>query len=1199
MSTPAAPVETLMADEDLRYRSWEVSSHNRALPTIDTKQITQVKMPTVALPDETIEKGIARTQQFRRKGGRRNELKLKIASVNVTSALDKGDSATAGVNTAGRTASLRTTFSDSVVHVVGLQESRTKEMGYRHNGDFLVAKSGCKPGAGALLGCEVWIKRHWVDGGGLDYFIDPQAVVITSGSPRHLLVSLTHSACTLDILSCHPPCKAPGTEIPVMEFWLEMVRLVRAHRRPHIPLVALFDANDTPVLDPPHVGEVFDAADAPPPMHVLLRELDLFLPYSMRGIGAERAPRPTCYNINMLPSCIDFIGLPMQWLPATTAATVNEEADVSLTKVDHLMVTADVTLPPKDENFTRSRRALPYDAAKAHAAEAAPIVAEILERIPVVDWSVDVTTQIHIFNTHILHSLKKAFPATGAREKPDWMPRSTKELLEQKALVFKEAVKLAKEHLPIPEHLRVLHRSLSNRLRAATRRDWKEAVILIQKEMADAFDANEVRAAWKRIGRLRPYKPKPALLLRREDGSRARDCDESADIMLDHWANKLEGEVVDSGDLLAQHQRDAHVSVTFPEAMKYIPTPDEIAGTIIQTKSGRAHGDDLIAIDILKKSPKAVGHCLHEVATKAMLTGHQPFHWQGGCMAAIPKGKGGPCVDLNEARGITLGSHPAKTVSKRLRRKMAADLETRVPDTVCGGLGGRGTDVALHTRQQFCELAQRTGCCAAVLFVDLSAAFDRMVRGDLNDAYEDANLNLIAAGLHRKTWAAVSHGDRIVHTRRGVRQGDPISDVCFIASVEKVVARVREDLATQCLGSDLLFDPSAKLFDLPNYDNTILGGSQASLQRLADVDYMDDVQLHIMDDTPEGLLERLTKSAQIVVNRFHEAGHEVNFAKSKTEAIVLLRGKRVREVRERLAQDENQVVLDTAAGPKSLRIVSSYLNLGNIQSFSAEANKQAKAAACSLKAASATITPATLANKHLPADTKRGLIDMMLTKGLCGSETWPRLEDRHIEQVAAPYSRYIRHATGESWKHSNEEMLTNAQLLEKGFVSMKTQMRLRRLRYLPRYVQKAPRLLRVLVSLNAAEAEKGGPPCWQQMMREDLAWLFQCSGKVQELGDPLDSTDKWLNFVALYPKQWKAIIRSTYEGLRKAEIKEPDPKTYRKIHTAASGDCSRCGRFFATAQALHLHLVKVHGARAPSACYAAGDNRCWSWRHRS
>eukprot|EP00929_Paragymnodinium_shiwhaense_P044734 TRINITY_DN22939_c1_g1_i5.p1 TRINITY_DN22939_c1_g1~~TRINITY_DN22939_c1_g1_i5.p1 ORF type:complete len:872 (+),score=199.58 TRINITY_DN22939_c1_g1_i5:1619-4234(+) len=866
---------------------------------------------------------------------------------------------------------------------------------------------------------------------GLDYNITPQAMVITSGSPRHLMVSLTHTACTVDIISCHAPCKAPGTEIEVMEFWLEMVRLARAHRRHNVPLISLFDANDTPVFDPPHVGEAFEAADVPPPMRVLLRELGLFLPYSMPSIGARGEPLPTCYNISMQPSCIDFVALPLRREQATTEAVVDEEADVSVAKVDHILVRADVMLPPKDEMVTRSRRSLPYDATKAHADEAASVVAEMLAQIPEGDWSVDVTTQVHIYNTHILHSLKKALPVCGTREKPDWMTEETKTLLEQKSAAFQETVQLAKNKLPIPESLRDRHKSLANQLRTATRKERKDAMEEVQRETADAFDANEVRIAWKKIGRLRPYKPKPSMLQKNEEGRRARGCDENADIMLSHWAWKLEGEVVGSGEFLAPHQLSVHEALPVPEALRHLPTPDEIAGTIIKAKGGKAYGEDLITIDVLLRSPFAISKRLHEAAAKAMLTGQQPFKWQGGCMAAIPKGKGGPCQELNKARGITFGSHQAKSVSKRLRRRMAADLEARVPDTVCGGLGGRGTDVALHTRQQFRELATRLGCCAAVFFVDLSAAFDRMIRGGLIDAYEDHNLGRIAAGLHRNTWASVTHGDRVVHTKRGVRQGDPISDVCFIASVEKVVAKVRKDLVTHGLGSELLYDPQAKFSDVPDFDNAMLGGNEASIQKLADIGYVDDVQLHIMDESPEGLVDRAKRIAQIVVDRFHEAGHEVNFAKSKTEAIVLLRGRRVREVRERLADAGNSISLDTTDGTKELKIVNSCLNLGNIPSFTAEANKLAKAAACSLRATSATVTPATLANKHLADDTKRALIDMMLTKGLFGAETWPCFEDKHIEQVAAPYYQFIRQATGENWSHNREKMMTNTQLLDK------------------------------------------------------------------------------------------------------------------------------------------------------------------------
>eukprot|EP00929_Paragymnodinium_shiwhaense_P079289 TRINITY_DN41272_c0_g1_i1.p1 TRINITY_DN41272_c0_g1~~TRINITY_DN41272_c0_g1_i1.p1 ORF type:complete len:1160 (-),score=170.43 TRINITY_DN41272_c0_g1_i1:2416-5895(-) len=551
MNTLTTHVADLYNDINMRMRPWETSAERRGVPTVDPTRKTNVKLPHVVADDKVITDGLTSTRQRQRQPSRLAELQLDIASVKVTSALDRvrGEETQVGLNVQGRTAALRKTFLDRGLAIISLQESRTRRPMDRHNDDFLVKTSGCKPGSGALLGCGLWVRRKWVDEAGAEYDIGHNALVMSDYSTRHLFASLIHAAATFDIMVCHAPCRQNNGE-EVRNFWLDMVRIAKARRRPHTPLVALFDANDTPSYDPPHVGTVLEQREEIPHMHIFLRELGLFSPYAARGIGQDDAPRPTCFNINMHASCIDFVALPMEWHTVTLNAMVDEEADVSLSIVNHLLVGARIMLPPKPTSITRSRRTLPYDATKAEAPEAAAKVAKILERLPEVAWEVDVTTHVHILNKHILFALSKEFPTDHRRATPDWMSDSTAMLLRQKARVYKDTIQLRKAGHEVPRSLRNLHRALANRLRAATRRERAEEIARTQANIAYAFDQNEVRIAWAKIKRLQPYRPRPTMLLRNDAGERARDADENAAFMLTHWADKLEGEVINAAEMV-------------------------------------------------------------------------------------------------------------------------------------------------------------------------------------------------------------------------------------------------------------------------------------------------------------------------------------------------------------------------------------------------------------------------------------------------------------------------------------------------------------------------------------------------------------------------------------------------------------------------------------------------------------------------
>eukprot|EP00929_Paragymnodinium_shiwhaense_P058470 TRINITY_DN29278_c0_g1_i1.p1 TRINITY_DN29278_c0_g1~~TRINITY_DN29278_c0_g1_i1.p1 ORF type:complete len:503 (+),score=78.47 TRINITY_DN29278_c0_g1_i1:178-1509(+) len=336
----------------------------------------------------------------------------------------------------------------------------------------------------------------------------------------------------------------------------------------------------------------------------------------------------------------------------------------------------------------------------------------------------------------------------------------------------------------------------------------------------------------------------------------------------------------------------------------------------------------------------------------------------------------------------------------------------------------------------------------------------------------------------------------------------------------------------------------------------------------------------------------MARIAELVVDRFEESGHQVNFAKGKSEGIVQLRGKDVRHAREALRSSDNMLELNTRRGGDRLRLVDTYHNLGNPQSFTATANKLAKHAASSLSAARATVTEQTLCSPYLTAETKRGLVDVMLTKGLFGSETWPHLEDAQVEKISRPYYLLVRQATGLDWRHG-EKMIRNEELLNCGFVSMRVQLRLRRLRYLARYLKVAPKLLRILVSLNADEHNrKGGTPSWREMVRSDLAWLYGISSKLEELGDPLTDIGPWTRFIRNHPGAWKQIIKESYKKLREQEVKEPDPRRMRRSQPNKL-QCDECGMHCTSAQGLHMHMVREHGARAAAAGFTDDSHMCW------
>ena len=79
-------------------------------------------------------------------------------------------------------------------------------------------------------------------------------------------------------------------------------------------------------------------------------------------------------------------------------------------------------------------------------------------------------------------------------------------------------------------------------------------------------------------------------------------------------------------------------------------------------------------------------------------------------------------------RGLLVGDHIGKVFTATIAPPVTDYADAYLPDTQCGCMKGRGTARASHLSRSFLQWCKTNKRPAAALFIDLSKAFDSIIR---------------------------------------------------------------------------------------------------------------------------------------------------------------------------------------------------------------------------------------------------------------------------------------------------------------------------------------------------------------------------------------------------------------------------------------------------------------------------------------
>eukprot|EP00929_Paragymnodinium_shiwhaense_P033373 TRINITY_DN18331_c0_g2_i1.p1 TRINITY_DN18331_c0_g2~~TRINITY_DN18331_c0_g2_i1.p1 ORF type:complete len:314 (+),score=59.87 TRINITY_DN18331_c0_g2_i1:125-943(+) len=175
-----------------------------------------------------------------------------------------------------------------------------------------------------------------------------------------------------------------------------------------------------------------------------------------------------------------------------------------------------------------------------------------------------------------------------------------------------------------------------------------------------------------------------------------------------------------------------------------------------------------------------------------------------------------------------------------------------------------------------------------------------------------------------------------------------------------------------------------------------------------------------------------------------------------------------------------------------------------------------------------------------------------------------------------------------AWTHKDKPG-PDEELGDAGFLTTTSQLRARRLLYLPRMLKEEQPALECLLHMN--ESYGGSQKAWWSMIDDDFRWLLAAASTFEELGDPGISRTKWLSYVKEHPKMWARQVKKVMEDC-KGSLMDMDLTAYERKQAAESHACQLCCASFGTVQGLRLHQATKHNRRTPAKRFLTASGFC-------
>ena len=980
-------------------------------------------------------------------------VQLQFLTCNVLTLLP-GKEATqnCGVGGPARLQSLLAQLHEADVSIFAFQETRLRSKLRLRNDDFFLFHSPAndKGHYGVLVGfskdssCVLDESQRAHPQG---QFAENDFAVLAA-EPRLLILRVSNAFLKCILIAAHAP-HSGATDLEIDTYWQRVSNQVPA-KYDQWPKLLLADANcrfgQTPNRHigshgaEPHSGKG-DAFE-----HFVAAQ-QLFLPATFADL--HRGPTGTWKHTNGCWTRNDIIGLPFDWPFSLCQSWTDVELDFSLTKDDHRPARVHVQWPTQMRCPGRSR----YKTRKCPPHFDIDALTQLCATMPNI-CQVDVHTHFGQLSSSIAACTR--FPSGQMAAKPHRpnMTRATWDLVCAKrkwrsALakcqklqntsflqIFFAAWRHAQAGASFDAPLRefdcllaqldfdvatALHqfRRHGKAVVQALRADDVGFYSQLAQESSHWLGPSDARRFWKVLRR-----SLPKFRLRRQGFDPL--CIESLeDQWLPHFCQLEVGEPVDPAVLLDScHKRQ----LDKPPAQRRFCTSDlpsllQLEDVLRQTQPNRATGFDTLPSILFHEHPCALAELFFPLLLKILTWQHESLAGKGGPLAVLHK-KGSPYLASNY-RGIMLLPTFTKRVHALLRTQLMGLLERQRPPGQLGGFSNQQVMYGSQSLQIFGRIMDCHHMTSAVLFLDLTTAFHRLIREWVSGIHVPEDLAQVLHSLeeegvpideicqrlqlptllerldappflcqllqdiHAGTWMTIGHKGKVINTKRGTRPGSPLADCVFHILMADILHQLQEWIDQQD-------DYQGILQQLD-----VHGGFVA---------WADDLAIPWATRAATEMPAALRKILHVVASLFLSKGFVLNLDKGKTSAVVTFRGPQAPQLRQAFQLGPKPGdAMDFEGRSIFLHYVPTYKHLGTIfasdHSLDAEIHQRIGLA----NAAFGQIAKPILCNRHLPEKVRAQLFQTLIgTKLFFGLGAWITPSFRQMAKIRAFLLRLLR-----------------------------------------------------------------------------------------------------------------------------------------------------------------------------------------------